>query len=125
VGEVPDDTNESCEDISLRLRKFGLGDVQVGFLPLWPYPSFEASTVALWLGCWTAEIAATLDTLANIPRQLADMNGTEVLTPIVLAVECVCDFHILRLGARVWDLRQEGDEIEERKVEGKAGRNIA
>jgi Helix-turn-helix domain len=35
-------------------------------------------------------------------------------------VECVRDFHILRLGARIWDLRQEGYEIEERKVEGKS-----
>jgi hypothetical protein len=35
-------------------------------------------------------------------------------------VECVRDFHILRLGARIWDLRKEGYEIEERKVEGKS-----
>ena len=35
-------------------------------------------------------------------------------------VERVRDFHILRLGARIWDLRQEGYEIEERKVEGKS-----
>jgi Helix-turn-helix domain len=34
-------------------------------------------------------------------------------------VECVRDFHILRLGARIWDLRSEGYEIEERRVEGK------
>ena len=34
-------------------------------------------------------------------------------------VECVRDFHILRLGARIFDLRAEGYEIEERKVEGK------
>jgi len=46
VGELPETENKSCEDISLRLRKFELGDAQVGFLPLWPYPSFEASTVA-------------------------------------------------------------------------------
>jgi hypothetical protein len=32
-------------------------------------------------------------------------------------VECVRDFHILRLGARIWDLRKEGYEIEERRVE--------
>lgn len=30
------------------------------------------------------------------------------------------DFHILRIGARIWDLRQEGYEIEARKVEGKS-----
>jgi hypothetical protein len=35
-------------------------------------------------------------------------------------VECVRDFHILRLGARIWDLRAEGYQIEERRVEGKA-----
>jgi Helix-turn-helix domain len=35
-------------------------------------------------------------------------------------VECVRDFHILRLGARIWDLRKEGYEIEERRVEGTA-----
>jgi hypothetical protein len=35
-------------------------------------------------------------------------------------VECVRDFHILRLGARIFDLRAEGYEIEERKVEGKS-----
>jgi hypothetical protein len=35
-------------------------------------------------------------------------------------VECVRDFHILRLGARIWDLRYDGYEIEERRVEGKS-----
>jgi hypothetical protein len=35
-------------------------------------------------------------------------------------VECVRDFHILRLGARIFDLRAEGYEIEERKVEGRS-----
>ena len=35
-------------------------------------------------------------------------------------VECVRDFHILRLGARIFDLKAEGYEIEERKVEGKS-----
>jgi Helix-turn-helix domain len=34
-------------------------------------------------------------------------------------VECVRDFHILRLGARIYDLKSEGYEIEERKVAGK------
>ena len=34
-------------------------------------------------------------------------------------VECVRDFHILRLGPQIWDLRQEGYEIQEKKVEGK------
>jgi hypothetical protein len=36
------------------------------------------------------------------------------------SVKCARDFHILRLGARIWDLRQGGHEIEERKVEGKS-----
>jgi Helix-turn-helix domain len=35
-------------------------------------------------------------------------------------VECVQEFHILRLGARIYDLKQEGYEIEERKVEGRS-----
>ena len=35
-------------------------------------------------------------------------------------VERVREFHILRLGARIYDLRAEGYEIEERKVEGKS-----
>jgi len=35
-------------------------------------------------------------------------------------VECVRGFHILRLGARIFDLRAEGYDIEERKVEGKS-----
>jgi hypothetical protein len=34
-------------------------------------------------------------------------------------VECVRDFHILRLGARIYDLRSEGYDIEKRKVEEK------
>jgi hypothetical protein len=34
-------------------------------------------------------------------------------------VECVRDFHILRMGARIWDLKSEGYQIEERKVSGK------
>jgi len=61
VGEVPDDTNESCEDISLRLRKLSLGDAQVGFAPVGRIP---LSRLAPWLslGCRAAEIAATLDT---------------------------------------------------------------
>jgi hypothetical protein len=32
----------------------------------------------------------------------------------------VREFHILRLGTRTWDLRKEGYEIEERRVEGTA-----
>jgi hypothetical protein len=56
----------------------------VGFLPLWPHPSFEASTVALGLGCWTAESAATLDTFVKIPQHFVNANSTEVLTPIML-----------------------------------------
>jgi hypothetical protein len=35
-------------------------------------------------------------------------------------VECVRDFHILRLGARIFDLRAEGYQIEERNVAGKS-----
>jgi hypothetical protein len=37
-----------------------------------------------------------------------------------LAVECVSDFHILRVGAMIWDLRKDGYGIEERRVEGAA-----
>lgn len=33
-------------------------------------------------------------------------------------VECVRDFHILRLGARIYDLKKAGYDIEERKAEG-------
>jgi hypothetical protein len=29
-----------------------------------------------------------------------------------------CSLNIMRLGARIWDLRKEGYEIEERRVEG-------
>jgi len=35
-------------------------------------------------------------------------------------VECVREFHILRLGARIFDLRAEGHNIIERKVAGKS-----
>jgi hypothetical protein len=53
----------------------------------------------------------------NITQHVVNVNSTEVLR---LAVECVRDFISLRLGARMWDLRQEGCEIEERRVEGTA-----
>ena len=36
------------------------------------------------------------------------------------AVQAVREFYILRLGARIWDLRAEGYQIEERRVEGKS-----
>jgi hypothetical protein len=39
---------------------------------------------------------------------------------ICSTVECVRDFRILRLGARIWHLRKEDYEIEERRVEGTA-----
>src|SRR5271167_4157952 len=39
-----------------------------GFLPLWPYPSFEVSTVAFRLGRWTAKIAVAPDTEVIIPQ---------------------------------------------------------
>jgi len=35
------------------------------------------------------------------------------------SVEASRDMYIMRLGARIWDLRAEGYEIEERKVAGK------
>jgi hypothetical protein len=35
-------------------------------------------------------------------------------------VECVHEFHILRLGARIFDLRADGYNIIERKVAGKS-----
>ncbi len=36
------------------------------------------------------------------------------------AVEATKEMYILRLGARIWDLRHEGYNILERKVDGKA-----
>lgn len=35
------------------------------------------------------------------------------------AVEAIREMYITRLGARVWDLRKMGYEIEERRVQGK------
>jgi Helix-turn-helix domain len=35
------------------------------------------------------------------------------------SVEASRDMYIMRLGARIWDLRADGYEIEERKVAGK------
>ena len=49
-----------------------------------------------------------------------DVNSTEVLRTTFSTVECVRDFHILRLGARIFDLRKDGYQIEERRVEGTA-----
>jgi hypothetical protein len=34
---------------------------------------------------------------------MLDVNGTEVWQPSISTVECVRDFHILRLGAGIWD----------------------
>jgi Helix-turn-helix domain len=36
------------------------------------------------------------------------------------SVQAVRELYIMRLGARIWDLRSEGYEIEERRVEGKS-----
>jgi hypothetical protein len=36
------------------------------------------------------------------------------------SVRAVRELFILRLGARIWDLRAEGYQIEERRVEGKS-----
>ena len=35
-------------------------------------------------------------------------------------VECLRDFHILRSGARIFDLKADKHDIEEREVEGKS-----
>src|SRR5580698_230540 len=122
VGELPETENKSCEDISLRLRKFRLGDAQVGFCPEGRIP---LSRLAPWLslGCWTAEIAVAPDTLANIPRQLVDVNSTEVLRPTMSDRRVRARFSYFASRREDCDLRKEGDEIEERRVEGAAGRS--
>jgi hypothetical protein len=54
----------------------------VGFAPYRPYPFFRrlAPWPFLWLGCWTANITATLDTLKSV-HQLGCLNkGTVVLS---------------------------------------------
>jgi hypothetical protein len=70
VGELPEATNESlCEDIvppvkRRCLRKFW-ERTNGGFCPVeGRIPSFRrlAPWPCLWLGCWTAKIAVTLDT---------------------------------------------------------------
>jgi biotin operon repressor len=38
----------------------------------------------------------------------------------ISSVEATRDMYIMRLGARIWDLRAEGYQIEERRVEGKS-----
>jgi hypothetical protein len=53
----------------------------VGFLPLWPHPSFEASTVACRLGCWSAN-ALSLDTNPRLHESCFGGNGTSVLTSL-------------------------------------------
>jgi biotin operon repressor len=36
------------------------------------------------------------------------------------SVQAIRELYITRLGARIWDLRHDGYQIEERRVEGKA-----
>jgi hypothetical protein len=55
----------------------------------------------------------------KITQLPVNVNGTEVLRPIVRDRQ-MREFHILRLGSRIFDLRKEGYEIEERKVGGKS-----
>jgi hypothetical protein len=57
-------------------RESLVGDAQVVFAPV-AVSSFEGAPW-LSLGCWTAGIAATLDTARMILQQLLDVNGTEV-----------------------------------------------
>ena len=54
----------------------------------------------------------SLDTLRGILQRFLGVNSTEVKRPLFSTVERVRDFQILRLGARIWDLRQAGWEIE-------------
>ena len=49
-------------------------------------------------------------------RILERLNTGEWLS----TVQASRDMYILRLGARIWDLKSEGYEIEERKVAGKS-----
>jgi hypothetical protein len=78
--ELPETENESCEYIDPPgercLRKFSLGDVQVVFAPV-AVSSFEGAPWPLLLGCWTAEVAATLETVKRILQRLVGGNGTE------------------------------------------------
>jgi hypothetical protein len=59
-------------------------------------------------------MAFLFNSLLMFPR-VSDFPG-----PRMKSFGCVRGFHILRLGARVYDLKQEGYEIEEQKVEGKS-----
>src|SRR6266446_2463740 len=66
-------TSRYAKTSILQLREDALeilGRTKVGFAPYRPYPFFsKVSTVAFFrLGCWTAEIAASLDTNVSIPR---------------------------------------------------------
>jgi hypothetical protein len=49
-------------------------------------------------------------------RILERLNTGEWLS----AVQASREMYIMRLGARIWDLKTEGYEIEERRVDGKA-----
>ena len=86
VGEVPDATNESlCEDIVPPSGEDAFeiwGRTKVVFAPYRPYPFFRrlAPWPFVWLGCWTAEIAATLDTVIRIRQSEPKANSTEVTT---------------------------------------------
>ena len=66
-------TNRYAKSSFLRLREDALkilGSTKVGFAPYRPYPFFRslAPWPFLWLGCRTAEIAATLDTFISLPQ---------------------------------------------------------
>jgi hypothetical protein len=79
-------TNESlCEDIIAPWRrcprKLKFGRAKVGFA-LRPYPFFRRLAPCLpfvWLSCWTAKIAATLDTVARISQSGLILNVYGVL----------------------------------------------
>src|SRR5580700_5231911 len=61
VGEVPDATNESCEDIIPPVKRRCLrklwGGTKVGFAPYRPYPFFQR--LAPWLFCGSVAGALT------------------------------------------------------------------
>ena len=57
--------------------KVKLGRRSGEFLPLWPYPLYEGAPW-LSLGCWTAKIAITLDTVIRILLFRPGANGTGV-----------------------------------------------
>jgi len=49
-----------------------------GFLPLWPYPLSREHRGLSRLGCRTAKIAATLDSVIRIRQSEPKANSTEV-----------------------------------------------